>query len=53
MAPTTSQLDEVYISTYDEMPIKIKKEHFRKHFFGTSKNGMASKILNGNDLILR
>lgn len=53
MAPTTSQLDEVYISTYDGVPIKIKKEYFRKHFLDTSKNGMASKILNENDLILR
>jgi hypothetical protein len=53
LTPKTSQLDEVYISTYDGMPIKIKMEHFRKHFLGKSKNGMSSEILNEEDLILR
>lgn len=43
MAPTTNQLDEVYISTYEGMPMKIKKEYFRKHFLDTSKMGCPPK----------
>lgn len=50
--PVTSQLDEVYISTFDGMPKEIKIKHFREHFLGDTKNGRSCEILNEDDLIL-
>ncbi|MBO6607717.1 carboxypeptidase-like regulatory domain-containing protein [Psychroserpens sp.] len=50
--PVTSQLDEVYITTFDGMPKEIKIKHFREHFLGDTKNGRSCEILNEDDLIL-
>lgn len=50
--PVTSQLDEVYISSFDGMPKEIKIKHFREHFLGDTKNGRSCEILNEDDLIL-
>lgn len=46
-------LDEVVLSNEDDWSRELKLREFRKNYLGESKNGLASKILNEDDIILR
>jgi len=49
---STNVLNEVVLSNKDDWPRKLKLKEFRKNFLGESKNGLASKILNEDDIAL-
>ncbi|SDR69362.1 CarboxypepD_reg-like domain-containing protein [Formosa sp. Hel1_31_208] len=53
LVPTTSQLDEVVITSYDGMSKALKLKYFKEQFLGQSENGASCTILNEDDLILR
>jgi CarboxypepD_reg-like domain len=48
----TNVLNEVILSSKDDWPRKLKLKEFRKNFLGESENGLASKILNEEDIAL-
>jgi len=50
---STNVLNEVVLTSKDDWPRKLKLKEFRKNYLGESKNGLASKILNEDDIILR
>ncbi len=46
-------LNEVVLVSKENWPRELKLKEFRKNYLGESKNGIASKILNEEDIILR
>ncbi len=49
----TDVLNEIVLNSKDDWSRELKLNEFKKHYLGKSKNGLASKILNEDDLILR
>ncbi len=49
----TDVLDEVVLPSKDDWPRELKLKEFRKNYLGESKNGLRSKILNEDDIILK
>ena len=50
---STNVLNEVILTNKDDWPRKLKLKEFKRNYLGESKNGLASKILNEDDIILR
>jgi carboxypeptidase-like protein len=62
--PTTEKLDiylkesvgilnEVVLASKDDWPREFKLKEFRKNYLGESINGLSSKILNEDDIVLK
>jgi hypothetical protein len=50
---SSNVLPEVFLTSTSEWPRELKLKEFRKNYLGETPNGLASKILNEEDLILR
>jgi len=50
---SSTVLNEVTLASKNDWPRKLKLEEFRKNYLGETSNGLASKILNEDDLILK
>lgn len=50
---STNVLNEVILTNKDDWPRKLKLKEFKRNYLGESKNGLASMILNEDDIILR
>jgi len=50
---STDFLNEIVLNSKDDWTRELKLNEFKKNYLGESKNGLASKILNEDDLILR
>jgi carboxypeptidase-like protein len=50
---STNVLDEVYLTSKNDWPRELKLKEFRRNYLGETINGLASKIMNENDIVLR
>lgn len=49
---STNALNEIKLTSKKDWPRELKLQEFRKNYLGETENGLASKILNEEDIIL-